>query len=409
MISWCKLALICCILLLCFSYATSALTYTLDASENNKSGATVKIKGDSTLSDKKLHRKSNPEFVATGERSDQLIKNKPRSSKSSWDRYKMKLPFWPRKAVIFLELGIIIILGIFIGQILEELGIIKALGFLTWPISFLGKLPQSTSPAFLFALQSGAIANSMLVAQRDNNQITNRELYTSVFVVSSISLLAHLPTFVVPMGMAFGWKAAGAFFSVRLAAIAVQVVTILLVSQFIFLKRSQTNSIITQPSKDTQPQRKWSVSEFFKKVWKKSNKSIKRLLMYLLPTFFATAILEQSGFFEWIGKYISTIPIINIFPAQASVIIAAQAINLYNGAIMAASFIDSNAITVRDAVLILLTGSLITAPIRTLKHSIGSYITILGARPGIIMAISTQFTRCLFLLFATIICAFIWR
>ncbi len=359
----------------------------------------------------KKHKKKL-DIAITGEHSKQLANNKPNSSMSSWDRYKMKLPFWPRKIATFLELGLIIIIGIFIGQILEELGIIKFLSFITWPISTLGKLPRTTSPAFIFALQSGAIANSMLVAQRDNGILTKRDLYTSIFVVSSISLFAHLPSFIVPLGMAFGWKAATFYFGVRFSAIVIQIGVILFISSMFFYKKNESaysniTSIADQLPKETNPTK--AKNSFFKNVWNKSQKSIKRLLIYLLPTFFAIALLEKSGFFEWLGKAMAEIPILHLLPAQAAAVIAAQAINLYNGAIMAASFVDNGSISIRDAILILLTGTLVTAPLRTLKHSLGSYVAILGARPGMIMAIATQLTRSFFLLLFIIGCALVWR
>lgn len=361
---------------------------------------------------KKHHHKKSNELVATGEHSKKLLDSKPKNRMSSWDRYKMKLPFWPRKIFTFLELGFMIILGIFIGQILEELGIIKALGFITWPISFLGKLPRSTSPAFLFALQSGAMANSMLVSQRDNGQLTPRELYTSVFVVSSLSLFAHLPTYIIPLGNAFGWKAATFYFGVRFAAIFVQIMFILIISQMFFLKKSPSLDVKILTASDPEfhkASRKHSIKTFFNAVNKKSMRTIKRLLIYLLPTFFLTAFLEKSDFFNWLGTIMETIPLLNALPPQAPAVIAVQAINLYNGAIMAGSFIDSGLISVRDAILILLTGTLVTAPIRTLKHSLGSYVAILGARPGLLMAIATQTTRSIFLLIFIIGCALLWR
>jgi hypothetical protein len=368
---------------------------------------------DSESKENHHHHKKIKEIVATGEHSRSLLDHKPKGSVSSWDRYKMKLSFWPRKVVTFLELGLVIIFGIFIGQILEEIGIIKFLGFITWPISKLGRLPNTTSPAFIFALQSGAIANSMLVTQRDNGQLTKRELYTSVFVVSSVSLIAHLPTFIVPLGMAFGWKAATFYFGVRFSAIVVQVASILFVSSTFFYKKNDTAITIgiTGEKIPAKPEKMkpGKSTPFFRRVWKKSEKSILRLLIYLLPTFFVTALLEKSGFFEWLGLAIANVPLISWLPAQAAAVIAAQAINLYNGAIMAASFVDSGAISIRDSILILLTGTLVTAPIRTLKHSLGSYVAILGARPGMIMAFATQFTRSFFLLLFIIGCALIWR
>jgi hypothetical protein len=361
-------------------------------------------------SPKRKHKKKT-EIQATGEHSQKLIEKKSTKSVSSWARYKMKLPFWQRKAVTFCELALIIMIGIILGQILEELGIIKFISFITWPISRIGKLPKSTGPAFIFSLQSGAIANSMLIAQCDNKQLTKRELYTSVFVVSSLSLFAHLPSLIPPFIAAFGLKASLFYFGVRFGAIILQVIVILLVSSLFFSKRKSLPSPASQPEtqNDTSVKKPEVRTKFITRVWRKSKKSITRLMIYLLPTFIVVSLLERSGFFEWFGNLIITIPIINLLPAQAAAIIPAQAINLYNGAIMAASFVDTGVITIRQAMLILLMGTLITAPIRTLKHSVGSYIAILGARPGIIMAIATQLTRSIFLLLFIIACALVWR
>ncbi len=80
------------------------------------------------------------------------------------------------------------------------------------------------------AFQSGAVANSMLVGQRDAGTLNDRELYTSVYVVSALSLFAHLPTFVVPIGVAFGWEATVALFAVRFLAIGLQIVLTLVIS-----------------------------------------------------------------------------------------------------------------------------------------------------------------------------------
>jgi hypothetical protein len=395
-----------------FFKAIGALDCFADTIVTSQNSTTVPVVAESK--ENHHHHKKSKEIIASGEHSKSLLDHKPKGSVSSWDRYKMKLSFWPRKAATFLELGLVIIFGIFIGQILEEIGIIKFLGFITWPISKLGRLPHTTSPAFIFALQSGAIANSMLVTQRDNGQLTKRELYTSVFVVSSVSLIAHLPTFIVPIGMAFGWKAATFYFGVRFSAIVVQVASILFVSSTFIYNKNDVRIPVSIPDEEVSAKlHKKIISEkstqFFKRVWKKSEKSILRLLMYLLPTFFVTALLEKSGFFEWLGVAIANVPLINWLPAQAAAVIAAQAINLYNGAIMAASFVDSGAISIRDSILILLTGTLVTAPIRTLKHSLGSYVAILGARPGMIMAFATQLTRSFFLLLFIIGCALIWR
>lgn len=342
-----------------------------------------------------------------GERTETLMSSGRSSGMSAFDKWKMHMSFWPRKVTTFLELALIIIAGVFFGQVLEELNLIRFLSVLAKPITSLGQLPPQTATPFIFSFQSGAVANSMLVNLRDNGILDARGLYTSVFVVSSFSLFAHLPTYIIPLGMAFGWAATGALFGVRLAAILTQLLAVLIVARLFASRR------VTAPSvpavKDEQSRGVAGQTGFWKGVWGRSWKTVKRLLIYLVPTFFLTASLERSGFFIWLTAQAPWLFNVGGLPAESAVVIGAQAVNLYNGAVMAASFVDSGAVTIRQAVLILLTGTLLTAPIRTLKHSMSTYIAVLGFRPGITMAFATQLTRSIFLLIFTIILAMVWK
>jgi hypothetical protein len=117
--------------------------------------------------------------------------------------------------VLLAELALLVALGVFVGQALEVSGFVRAISFITKPLTALGGLPREAGPAFLMAFQSGAVANSMLVAERDAGKMNARQLYSSVLVVSALSLFAHLPTFVFPVGLAFGKDATIALFLVR--------------------------------------------------------------------------------------------------------------------------------------------------------------------------------------------------
>jgi hypothetical protein len=144
-------------------------------------------------------------------------------------------------------------------------------------------------------------------------------------------------------------------------------------------------------------------------IWRQSQRTLKRLLIYVIPTFVVMATLEYFRFFSLLARKMPTLFSLKIFPPEAMMIVSAQALNLYNGAIAAANFIHAGSITPQQAVMIILLGSLITAPIRTLKHALPTYISILGARPGLIMAVSTQVLRILFLLICTAGLMAIWR
>lgn len=334
---------------------------------------------------------------------------KKHHSSSAYTKWKRHLPFWPRKGMLLLELSLYISFGIFLGQVLEISGSIKLLSVLTLPITAIGKIRREAGPAFLMALQSGAVANSMLVAQRDQGSIDNRELYTSVYVVSALSLFAHLPTFVIPIGIAFGWEATIALFSVRIAAIAVQIIITLLLSRLLTRRFPPNGQFIPSENPVTARKMRQRQGNFWITVWKRSKKTLRRLLTYMIPTFILLALFEYYGFFKWLAHAVPALFTFSFLPAESLLIIPAQALSLYNGAIAAANFIDAGQITTHQAVIVILFGSMVTAPVRTLRHAIPTYVAILGARPGMIMAITAQIIRMFFLFLCTLCLMWLWQ
>jgi cobalamin biosynthesis Co2+ chelatase CbiK len=346
-----------------------------------------------------------------GSRTDSLMSAGGGSGGSAFDRWKRRLPFWPRKAVLFLQLALVVTAGVFVGQLLEQLNLVRVFSLLARPLTTLGRLPEVTAPPFFFAFQSGAVANGMLVNLRDNGVLDARALFSSVFVVSSLSLFAHLPTYIVPLGMAFGWAATGALFGVRLTAIALQLTAVLLTARFL-ARRSAAAARTAAAAPAAAPAPAGSVparTAVWPRVWRGSWRTVRRLLIYLLPTFVLTAWIESSGFFTWLTAQAPGLFRVGGLPAESAAVIGAQAVNLYNGAILAATYVDAGAVTTRQAILILLAGTMLTAPIRTLKHSMSTYIAVLGVRPGVTMAVATQLSRSLFLLPCTVALALIWR
>ncbi len=386
-----------------------------------------------------------------GKTEAELLRHQAESARHGvYDRWKMGLPFWWRKAVIFLELAAFICFGVLLGQIIEVAGLVRYLAVITWPFQKLGALPKVVGAPFIMAFQSGAVANSMLVTARDAGELDRRQLYTSVLVVSCLSLFVHLPTFIVPLGAAFGLEAAMVFFGVRFAAILAELLVILLVSSLLLRSRCKpgrpqtgggldlplqplssapelcgarlgdtSGNLITgcsgaapgdprsDEAADSGARRLLPREGFWQTVWRRSRRTLVRLLWFVIPTFLVMSGLEYWGLFETLQGWLDRCNL-SWLPPQTPAIVAAQAVSLYNGAIIAGSFVDGGSLTTHLAVVILLFGSLITAPVRTLKHALPTYAAVLGLRAGTVMAISAQLLRLLFLGAAIFVLALLW-
>ncbi len=356
------------------------------------------------------------------ERSTERQETRSRSKRksSAYTSWKRRLPFWPRKACLLAELSVFITLGVLLAQILEVSGAVKYFAVLTWPVIKLGRVGDVASPALLMAVQSGAVANGMLVSSRDRGQLNNRQLYTAVLIVSCLSLCAHLPTYVIPIGSVLGAEATLALFAVRFGAILMEIMVILLVSNLVVrrwtdhriaetnVRDSDGGGADTQRAQDHSRRRERKKRGFWPTVWFGSWRTMRRLLIYLIPTYAVMAVIEYFGAFKVLAETVPGLCSFSFLPPQTTIIIPAQAMSLYNGAAAAAAYVDTGAISAKQAVLIILVGSLITAPIRTLKHAMPTYVAVLGPRAGPAMAIGAQVLRSIFLMICAVVMWIVW-
>ncbi len=364
------------------------------------------------VSKKKSSRKGRVQAEGeTGRKLEEI--RAERMKNAGYKSWKRRLPFWPRKAFLLAELALFITIGVLVGQMLEVSGYVRYFAILTWPVLKMGRLGATAGPAFLMAFQSGAVANSMLVASRDKGRLNARQLYTSVLVVSCLSLFAHLPTYVLPIGSVFGAEATAALFGVRFVAIFAEIIVILAVSNLVICRFTDE----TLPEVDLDPDtdedlpegRKKKPKKFWPTVWSRSRRTLKRLMIYLIPTFAVMAGLEYFGAFEKMAETMPGLFTFSFLPPQSAVIIPAQALSLYNGAIAAANYLDAGAISMKQAVLTILIGSLVTAPIRTFKHALPTYVAVLGPKTGLVMAVSAQVLRSIFLIICIVAMWMVWH
>ncbi len=329
-------------------------------------------------------------------------------SKSQYAKWKLGLTFWPRKLMVLVDLLFVISLGVIIGQMLDSSGLVNLLAVITLPITKLGKLAPNIGAAFITAFQSGAAANSMLVTARDSSGLSRRELYVSVLVISCISLFAHLPSTLPAVVAVLGVKAALIMYGVRCAAIFAEIIVLLLVSR-VMAKGCKLGGNIPLAIPSRVSLKVFGTGKFWRDVWKKSKFTLKRVCLFMIPTFILLVVLEKMEVFQLLVDSMPWVFKSGLLPPQAAAIIPAQAMNLYNGAMTASVFLDSGVITLRQAILILLAGTMITAPIRTFKHAMPTYVAVLGARMGATLAVTAQVLRCVFLLVCMIILVLVWR
>jgi hypothetical protein len=212
------------------------------------------------------------------------------------------------------------------------------------------------------------------------------------------------------LGAALGWNAMAAFFSVRVAAIILTIMVVLIALRILSGGPFQQGAVpVNNGSFAPNPAARETKQKFWGLVAKASWRTMRRLIFYAVPTFALMAMIEYYGILEWLGDQMPGLFSLTFIPPQATVIIPAQAVNLYNGAVAAGNFMNEGVITARQAVVILIAGSVLTAPLRTLRHALPTYVGILGAKTGVIMAVSAQVLRCISVIICTYVLTLVWQ
>jgi len=390
----------------CFALLVSWATAQEQTLTEVTSGKTVKVAAEGTS----VAPSTSPAPVVK-----KSMKRKSGRKSSGYSRWKRTLPFWWRKAFLLAELSLTITIGVLLAQMLEVSGWIRIFAVVAYPITWLGRLGTAASAPLLVAFRSGAAANSMLASSHAQGSINKRQLYSSVLVVSCISLFSHLPSYVIPIGAVLGREATFAFFTVRFATIFTEIFAILLVSGLVLapftdrrakkMAGNETTPLVKKPEKKDGEKKK----TFWKTVWKRSSRTLRRLMIYLVPTYCLMVGLEYYGVFQSLTEMAPWLCNFSFLPPESAMIIPAQAVSLYSGAAIAASYVDQGDIIAKQAVVTLLIGSVVTAPIRTLKRILPTYVATLGPKAGPVMAVTAQVLRSLFLIVFIIILWFAWK
>lgn len=381
--------------------------------DNVPVGPAITEKDVSVLQPKNAHHKSDGHSSSVSKRKPSAYKAWKTAHVPFYSEKKSPQGFWTRKTIQLIETLCAISIAVLLASALEVSGFVKFFSIFFWPLIRLGRLTSATAPAFFAALRKASIANGILVAARDTGRINNRQLYTSVLVSSSLSTLGHLPTYILAIGMVCGSQAMTVVTGVRLGAIFAQIIVVLILSAWIIAPAMGAENVLVPDTGDDETDRTGKKSsqrtrQFLNQVWQRSIKTIKRIGLFFILTFTLVSLMEFCGVFDYLGNSLPWLFNPSFLPAQSSVIIPAQAAGIFSGTAAAAGFIQDGTLSAKQVLTILLAGSVVTAPVRTLKRILPTYIGMLGLRPGFVMAVSAQFIRMMFLAAATWVMWMVW-
>ena len=291
---------------------------------------------------------------------------------------------WP-----LLRLGFFISLGLMIRNLIESLNWTHGVARLASPLIRIAHLSDITGASFSMAFFSAVTANTMLSEAYEQGRLTKQELIFSNLFNSLPTYFLHLPTLfflAVPLlkGVAF------VYVGLTLLAAFLRTVCILIVGRIV-LPGNKEHCVTCRLEEN----RVSSLTQAFHKAWLRFRKRIKRILLVTVPIYTAVFILNRFGLFalvqEWLARHVKLLAWLH--PESLGVVALQLTAEISAGMAAAGALLDNGSLEVREVVLALLVGNVVSSPMRAVRHQFPFYAGVFQPKLAVELITYNQIFR----------------
>ncbi len=286
--------------------------------------------------------------------------------------------------------------GLLAANIIESFHWTTRVAFLSRPLIRLGNMSQVAGASFSIAFVSGVSANTMLAEAYNNKKIDKRELILANLFNSLPTYFLHLPT-VFFITLPLIKEAAFIYVSLTLGAAMLRTVSIVFISRCVLPAR--TNRTVSNDTDEKQ-----SPKNIWQRIRKRFIRRIRKIIKFTIPIYILIFFLHRAGVFDTIenffNSYLYLFPWLT--PQAISIVTLHIAAELTAGLAAAGSLLQEGAMTVREIVIALLIGNIISSPIRAVRHQFPYYAGIFQPKLATQLLIYNQSFRAASLIVVTI-------
>lgn len=296
---------------------------------------------------------------------------------------------WHGLAVPLTRLLLSVSVGLFVGTLIEALNWTRAVAKIAQPLVRLGRLKDVAGASFSLAFFSGAAANAMLAEAHDKGEMSRREIMLANLFNSLPTYFLHLPTLFF-IAAPFIGTAAVLYVSLTVLAAFLRTAGIVLLGRIILPPLPE--GCVACRLKDTP---KWDWRAALDKTWKRFRRRLPRMVYYTIPIYVAFFFLKRWGVFDAMEAYMGEhIAFLSWLPPQAMGIIAFHmAAETTAGYAAAGALVQTGGLTVKELVLALLVGNILSSPVRAIRHQFPYYAGIFKPGLALNLIISNQSLR----------------
>ncbi|WP_028573601.1 membrane protein [Desulfonatronovibrio hydrogenovorans] len=288
-----------------------------------------------------------------------------------------------------LKLGFFISLGVFVGNLIEAMNWTRAMAMLATPLVRAGRLKDISGASFSMAFFSGITANTMLAEAYEQKKLNRKELVLSNLFNSLPTYFLHLPTtffIIAPLIKA----AAVPYLLLTISSAVLRTLVVIFIGRFILpAKKDQCIRCELPPS----TRLVWS--EILAKVRLRFGTRFKKVMMFTVPIYTLFYILLNTGFFALVEQFMADhVSALSFLPPQAiGVVVLQLAAEFSAGLAAAGALLDSGALGIKEIVLALITGNILSSPMRAIRHQLPYYAGIFSPALALRLIIYNQTLR----------------
>ena len=286
---------------------------------------------------------------------------------------------WHGLTVPLSRLLLSVSVGLFLGTLIEALQWTRAVSKIAQPLVRLGHLSDVAGASFSLAFFSGAAANAMLAEAHERGDMTRREVMLSNLFNSLPTYFLHLPTLFF-IAAPFIGPAAVLYVSLTVAAALLRTVCIVILGR-LTLPPLAEGCVVCLLGEDP----KWDWRAALKKTWARFKRRLPRMVYYTIPIYVAMFFLKRWGVFDAMEAWMAeNVAFLSWLPPQAMGIIGFHmAAETTAGYAAAGALVQTGGLTLKELVLALLVGNILSSPVRAIRHQFPYYAGIF--KPGLAM------------------------
>lgn len=270
------------------------------------------------------------------------------------------------------RLTLFISLGLLIGHAIEALNWTRAVAAAVSPLMRLGRLSDISGASFSLAFFSGISANSMLADAYEQGRISRRELILSNLFNSLPTYFLHLPSVFLILVPLIG-AAAGIYLALTVGAALLRSAFTLILSRLIL--PLPADRCVTCRLDEQAPV---SFRDALRKAARRFKRRIGRILSITVPIYVLFFLLNRWGAFSAAERFVAdNLEWLSWLPPQAVGVIVFQMVAEFSaGAAAAGALLSAGSLGQQEVVLALLTGNILSSPMRAVRHQFPYYAGI---------------------------------